>query len=305
MSHPMTYPRSHLVDKQNGGIYHCWTRCVRRAWLVGEDPLTGVDHSHRSGWIEQRMLELADVFSVQLFGYAVMSNHYHLLLNVDPKAVAAWSDDEVARRWISVSKCKTPAQVEGEHAALLADPERLLELRERLGDLSYFMRFLNESIARRANAEDGVTGKFWGDRFGSSATLDNLGVLTCLMYIDLNPFRAGMVKHPHCGPHTSINRRIRKAGKTTAPLASIQCVGMTLKDYLTLLEHTAGVDRPSSSGAGPPTHIEQLGCDTAWLSVQVNSHRHHYRAYGSVERLIDYAKSVGQRWIKGYRTRAA
>ena len=90
----MTYPRSHLVDKQNGGIYHCWTRCVRRAWLVGEDPLTGVDHSHRSGWIEQRMLELADVFSVQLFGYAVMSNHYHLLLNVDPKAVAAWSDDD-------------------------------------------------------------------------------------------------------------------------------------------------------------------------------------------------------------------
>ncbi len=71
----MTYPRSHLVDP-DGGVYHVCSRCVRRAFLCGTDPTTGFNFNHRRQWIEERILWLADIFSVEIFGYTVMSNHY-------------------------------------------------------------------------------------------------------------------------------------------------------------------------------------------------------------------------------------
>ena len=99
----MTYPRSHLIDRENGGFYHLITRCVRRAWLCGEDPLTGRSYDHRRQWIEDRMLKLATCFTVELYAYAVMSNHYHIVLHIDPKAANALSDCEVAHRWITLT----------------------------------------------------------------------------------------------------------------------------------------------------------------------------------------------------------
>ncbi len=82
----VTYPRSHLIDRENPGFYHLTSRCVRRAWLCGEDPVTGRSFEHRRQWIEDRLLALADCFTVELYGYAVMSNHYHIVLRVDPQA---------------------------------------------------------------------------------------------------------------------------------------------------------------------------------------------------------------------------
>jgi hypothetical protein len=94
----MGYPRSHLVDP-DGGIYHVCSRCVRRAFLCGHDSATGFDFVHRRQWLEDRILALAQLFAVKLYGYAVMSNHYHVVLEVEPKAVSRWSDDEIADRW--------------------------------------------------------------------------------------------------------------------------------------------------------------------------------------------------------------
>jgi hypothetical protein len=58
----VTYPRAHLIDRENGGFYHLISRCVRRAWRCGEDPLTGCSFEHRRQWIEERMLQLATFF---------------------------------------------------------------------------------------------------------------------------------------------------------------------------------------------------------------------------------------------------
>ncbi|MEO8011444.1 MAG: hypothetical protein ABI650_07365, partial [Dokdonella sp.] len=96
----MTSPRSQLVDPYTPGFYHCMSRCVRRAWLCGEDRLTGQSFEHRRGWIEERLLALADIFAVGLYAYAVMSNHVHVVLRADPEAAQTWSDDVVAARWV-------------------------------------------------------------------------------------------------------------------------------------------------------------------------------------------------------------
>ena len=76
----MTTARSHLVDPYTPGFYHCISRCVRRAWLCGIDPYDGKSYEHRREWVEQRLLELAEIFAVGIHAYAVMSNHVHVVL---------------------------------------------------------------------------------------------------------------------------------------------------------------------------------------------------------------------------------
>ena len=102
-----------------------------------------------------------------------------------------------------------------------AEIDTVLELaevyRQRLYDLSWFMRTLNEDIARRANAEDGVKGRFWEGRFKSQALLDEPALLAALTYVDLNPIRAGIAKTPEESDHTSIQERIRGASGEESP----------------------------------------------------------------------------------------
>ena len=89
----MTYPRSHLVDPA-GGVYHVCSRCVRRAFLCGTDEVSGRDFNHRRAWLEARILDLGQIFAVELFGYAVMSSHYHLVLQTMPEVTHSWSNED-------------------------------------------------------------------------------------------------------------------------------------------------------------------------------------------------------------------
>lgn len=95
----MTRPRSTLVSLSDTPWYHLVNRCVRRAFLCGEDALTGISYEHRRGWIVERIKQLSAVFAVDVAAYAVMSNHYHLVVRVDAERAQAWSQDEVLNRW--------------------------------------------------------------------------------------------------------------------------------------------------------------------------------------------------------------
>ena len=110
---------------------------------------------------------------MDLYAFSVMSNHYHAVIFVDVERLHGWDDEEIARRWLRLCPPRgaredgvvledSPA-FQGALAALLADAERLATCGERLGDISWFMRFMNEGIARRANREDAVTGRFSKD----------------------------------------------------------------------------------------------------------------------------------------------
>ena len=89
----MTIARAQLVDSSVTRWYHCVSRCVRRASLLGEGTFD------RKAWLEHRLQELAQIFSVSLGGFTVLDNHLHVLIRLDPEAAAAWSDEQVVRRW--------------------------------------------------------------------------------------------------------------------------------------------------------------------------------------------------------------
>ncbi|AHF04667.1 hypothetical protein MARPU_13070 [Marichromatium purpuratum 984] len=212
----MTRPRASLVSLSDTPWYHVVTRCVRRAYLCGFDRLTGRSFEHRRGWVELRLRQLAGVFAIDVAAYAVMSNHVHLVVRVDADRAAGWSDDEVLRRWrclfrgpVVVERFLSPATRAGMTEAELDGVAGLVAIyRARLADLSWFMRVLNESIARAANREDGVRGRFWEGRFRSQAILDETALLAVMAYVDLNPIRAGIAEAPEESAHTGIAARI-------------------------------------------------------------------------------------------------
>jgi len=307
----MTYPRSQLVPPGSPGTYHCVSRCVRRAFLCGKDRYSGHSFEHRRQWIEDRLQQLAEVFAVSLWAYAVMSNHLHVVVQVLPDVATQWTDDEVADRWIRLfPKAEQEAALRVQ--ALLANPERLALLRSRLCDLSWFMRCLSEPIARRANAEDHCKGRFWEGRFKCQALLDESAVLAAMAYVDLNPVRAALCETLEESAHTSTRRRLAQidtnthTGEVIAPIAGVggPCVvGITAIDYLQLLDWTGRQVHPNKRGklSGPPPRaLQGLGHDAAlWPRQVLAVGSDFHRAVGTAERLIAKAAGMGQRWLQG------
>lgn len=215
------YARRQIVDESVVGVYHCMARCVRRAFLCGGDRYSGQNFDHRKTWVRQRLEELAGIVAVDVLGFAVLSNHLHLLLRIRPDIADSWSDEEVARRWWRLHPGRrlddgTPAEPEPhELGMLLADAKALATRRRRLSSLSWFMASVCEPIARRANREDRVTGRFWEGRFRSQAVLDEAAALACSVYVDLNPIRAGLADTPETSEFTAAYERIaaRRQGR--------------------------------------------------------------------------------------------
>jgi hypothetical protein len=213
----MPKPRKELVLLKETPYYHCVSRCVRRAFLCGVDTVTGKSYEHRRQWIVDRIKQLTDIFAIDCASYSVMSNHYHVIPHVDTERADAWSEQEVIDRWVHLFSLPVIVQ-----RYLAKEPitqaerdtvsELLFKWRTRLHDISWFMRCINEPIARQANKEDGCTGRYWEGRYKSQALLDEKALAACLAYVDLNPVRAGMTQTPEQSEYTSIKARIHARG---------------------------------------------------------------------------------------------
>ena len=263
----MPRPRKSLINLSDTPYYHCVSRCVRRAYLCGEDNQTGRSYEHRRQWVEDRLLYLAKVFCIDVCAYAVMSNHTHVVLRINKQKADSLSVKEIIRRWHRLYKGMLLSQryIDPVQSTTLSEAEiqtvhSLAKIyRKRLYDISWFMRLLNEYIARRANKEDECTGHFWEGRFKSQALLDETSLAACMAYVDLNPVRACLANTPESSAHTSIQKRINAAKLNRQPAQLLPFTGnpcntmpdglpFQLQDYIELVELSGRYLHPNKKG---------------------------------------------------------
>ncbi|MDD1781671.1 transposase [Enterovibrio sp. ZSDZ35] len=264
----MTKSRASLISVDATPYYHCVSRCVRRSFLCGVDEAGGKSYEHRRGWIEKRLLALAQSFCIDVCAYAIMSNHYHVVLHINTEQAKLLSPSEIAERWLAFHQGPLLVQrwLQGDKLST-SETERCLEIveswRARLTSISWFMRLLNQHIATEANREDKCTGHFWEGRFKSQALLDEKALAAAMAYVDLNPVRAAIAPTPEQSAHTSVKARIESLHKDepTAPYLfpfsgnprenMPEGIPFRLMDYLELVEWTGRQIRDDKRG-----HIE-------------------------------------------------
>ncbi|CAM3670209.1 hypothetical protein VA7868_00214 [Vibrio aerogenes CECT 7868] len=209
----MTTARSQLISLDVTPYYHCVSRCVRRSFLCGEDSVTGKSYEHRRDWLESRILKLATIYCIDICAYAVMANHYHLVVHVNRSKAESLSTFEVIERWQQEHHLPWLIQrFMKQQLTCKAEIKRCHQIiqqwRERLYSLSWMMKELNFNIALQANQEDDCTGHFWEGRFKSYALLDEAALLAAMTYTDLNPVRAKIAETPETSQYTSLKKRL-------------------------------------------------------------------------------------------------
>ena len=252
----MTQPRKALISLDDTPYYHITSRCVRRAFLCGVDPYSGCDYEHRRQWVVDRIRLLSSLFAIDVCAYAVMSNHYHLVLKLCPEQFDDLDDDDIMARWCALFKGPLLVQ-RYRRGKRLSSPELstlqdIVQIwRTKLASISWFMRCLNQPIARQANLEDGCRGKFWECRFHSQALKSEEALLSCMTYVDLNPIRAQMADSPETSEYTSIRERIHPEFDLTQAIKT-QIEQGDLLDFKTalkpLLHFEAGITNQPQSG---------------------------------------------------------
>jgi len=313
-------PRSRQISIEATPYYHCMSRCVRRAFLCGSDQLTGQCFEHRRQWIEDKINELGQVFSIDICAYAIMSNHYHVVLHIDHETATNWTTDRVIARWHTLFSGNLLSQ-HYESGITLSKAERdaldvcVEEWRRRLMNISWFMRVLNEHIARMANAEDNCTGCFWEGRFKSQALLDEKALAACLAYVDLNPIRATLAKTPEQSDYTSVQRRMKEAKVAAHPNKEAhQAKGLMpfvghlrqdmpkglpfrLTDYLELVDWTGRIIREDKRGFIPddiPPILDRLQIEPKeWLYLSKNFESPFKGLVGSISKLKQACTVLG------------
>ena len=309
----MTTAREQQICLEETRFYHVISRCVRRAFLCGEDVVTGKCFEHRRGWLIDRIKFITSVFDIEVCSYAIMSNHFHIVLRVGD--TTEWPANRVLMTWQSLYSLPVlcdrylKGEIETE-AELRRVKEYVSEYRTRLMSVSWYMKAINEFIARMANEEDNCTGHFWESRFKSQALLDERALLTCMAYVDLNPIRAGMAKALGNSEYTSIQERVEKKSTWLSAFGKGENdLPYYLSSYIDLVDESGRCVRDDKRCFIPKDSartIDKLGISPdTWIEELKGFKSIGFSAVGTTIQLKEFSAKTKRAWALGFRLKPA
>ena len=309
----MTTARNQQICVEETPYYHVVSRCVRRAFLCGEDSVTGKSFEHRRQWLIDRIKQVTSVFVIDVCSYAIMSNHFHIVLKVN--STKDWNATQVLMTWCSLYSLPVLCDryLKGEistEAELRRVKEYVTEYRARLMSVSWYMKSINEYVARMANEEDKCTGHLWESRFKSQALLDERALLTCMAYVDLNPIRAAMAKDIKDSQFTSIKERIDNQNTWLSGFGKEDNdLPFYLSSYIDLVDETGRCIRGDKRGfisESTAKTIDQIGIDPdTWVDELKGFKSIGYSAVGTAAQLKEFSKKTKRKWTLGIKLKPA
>jgi putative transposase len=186
-------------ENAGGQAYHVMSRTAGGEMLFGEVEKEA---------FRRLMWRMAKFSGVEILTYALMGNHFHILVKVPERAKFLKrfeGEGGEAKLLEHLSLLYSKAFIAGVKAELARvreagrgeEAEAILEtFRKRFCDLSCFVKELKERFSRWFNKHHSRRGTLWMDRFKSVLVEDGEALRTMALYIDLNPVRAGLVEDP-------------------------------------------------------------------------------------------------------------
>jgi len=236
-----------------------------------------------------------------------MSNHFHIVLRVGD--TSEWPANRVLMAWQSLYSLPLLCDryLKGEistEAELKKVKEYAVEYRSRLMSVSWYMKAINEYVARMANTEDKCTGHFWESRFKSQALLDERALLTCMCYVDLNPVRAAMAKDLKGSEFTSIKERIENKDTWLSGFGKGEKdLPFYLSSYIDLVDDSGRCIRGDKRGfisTKTAKAIDHVGINPeSWIEELKGFKSIGFSAVGTAEQLKEFSEKTKRKWTLG------
>ncbi len=304
-------PRSEILRPGEQAIAHVMNRCVRKCFLMA--------NGYRRREFELELEKAAGGFAIDLLSYAIMDNHFHLILRSRPDVVKEWTDLQVVKQWhklcpIFKDENGVPMDDPNDDVVqpMTQDTAQVETWRERLSDISWLMKLVSERIAKFCNIEDNITGHFWEGRFKCVLLLDERALIACSAYVDLNRIEAELAASLEESDYTSIQRRIIAAAIRTS-MQKMMAKRFTDPTSIASDDHLSPVEIDEKNDPIGP-HLSQNGARCSdkgflpmtqdkyielleWSADQIR-HRHQGRAFDDSPPILEAMKIEPDVWCK-------
>ncbi|MCY2967939.1 MAG: hypothetical protein NT069_30640 [Planctomycetota bacterium] len=308
-------------------VYHCVNRSLRGAFIAGVDKSTGRSYDNRRQWLTRALQSQSEQLCVDVLAFSIESQQLQLLVRTRPDIAKSLSTQEVARRYLTGIPSKAgfdqPAAIPQPEAIkeLAKDPGLVARARARLSSLSWFVSQITEPLARNANREDEIRGRFWEGRFHCLPILDGPALAAAVAHVELSPILSGEAttlagcKATSVSPRSAAlksgsptwlssltgNGKSRKAAKSApAPYFGIP---ISEADFFAVLEWTSKQVMKSERGRFPETLAESFAelsvAPDHWLTLVKDFQKIFRRAAGKPESLEQQLKQRGRRHMHG------
>ena len=242
------------ATKNSNVYYHLTSRCVSQSLNQTQQLAPILNQQRWSRWFENRVFQLANIFAIDIYSYAILNEHYHLIVGLNPQITDSWSDLQVAQKWLRIIPEQSVKEKKNSHQkfrlqAILSAPRLIKKYRKRLGNINWLLRKINEPLIKLINDEYKQESAFFEFRTKSHQLFDETELLMNMVYLDLSKTDKALSNSPEEKRETIVDATRKRLADR--PLS------INRTDYALLVKWTQDTLWNNRRNA-PPATIQQI-----------------------------------------------